>query len=249
MAQSLAEKGASLALIDLDAKAVQKVADEITSAGGKAKAYVADVRDIAALKEAKSRIAKEIGLIHGLINNAGVVRGGEFEKISLEDNRLVYEVNTIGVATVTHLFLEDLLQSPVGRLVMIASAAGLAPFPLGAAYGSSKWAVVGLAESLRLEFKERNIRNMRITTICPAYIDTGMFDGARPPFLMPILKPEKIVRKIIRAIETEQYYIREPFLSKTVEFLRVLTPVPVQDFVYRFIGFSGSMKNWKGRLK
>jgi all-trans-retinol dehydrogenase (NAD+) len=247
MAKSLARQGAIVALMDRDAEPIQKLEREIRAEGGIAKAFVADVRDFASLQAAKTQIEKEVGLIDGLVNNAGIVHGGEFEKVSMDIHRNIYETNTIGLVAVTHLFLNDLFKAKLGRLVLIASVAGKAAFPFGATYGSSKWAVVGLAESLRVEFKERKIKNVRITTICPAYINTGMFEGITPPFLFPILDPEKLAGKIMRAIENESAYLHEPFLAKTTDLMRALLPIFLQDCVYQFFRLSTAMKTWKGR--
>lgn len=247
MALGLAKKGAVLALVDLDQKAMNAVAEEIRRAGGSAHCFLADVRDEKALRDLKSRVSQQVGAIQGLINNAGIVHGGSFEKVSVQNHIDTYATNTVGAVMVAHLFFDDLLASSDGHLVNIASAAGMIPFPYAATYASSKWAMIGFSESIRLELKERKVKNVQVSTICPGFISTGMFQGAKPPPLVPWIDPEKLARKIIRAIETNQKFIREPFLVKLINFEKGVLPLFCQDLIYKILGFSKSMVHWKGR--
>ena len=91
-----------------------------------------------------------------------------------------------------------------GHIVTIASAAGLIGVPRLTDYCATKFAAVGLDESLRVELKQRGSA-IRTTVVCPYYIDTGMFEGVKTrfSFLLPILKEQKVVDKILRAIEGE----------------------------------------------
>lgn len=247
MALKLASRSAVVLILDINYEAAKELALAIKNTGGKAYAFQADLGDINSLKICKSDI-RALGLhIDVLVNNAGIVYGGEFEKLSLDSHLLTYKINVEGLVAMTHLFFEDLRQSADANIVNIASASGFIGLPYGTSYASSKWAVVGFSESLRLELLERRISNVHVTTVCPSYISTGMFAGVKPPMLLPWLKPETIVEKIIQGIESNSAYIREPFVVKWIDFLKGVLPLKIFTFMNKILGVSTSMTHWKGR--
>lgn len=247
MALKFAKKGACVVIVDLNLSEAESVVTTIKSSGGKAHALFADLGDIETLKKCKAGVSA-LGLrIDILINNAGVVFGGEFEKLPLEKHLLTYKINVDGLLAMTHLFFDDLRNSQDANIVNLASASGFIGLPYGTSYASSKWAVIGFSESLRLELSERNIRNIHVTTVCPSYISTGMFTGVKAPMLLPWLKPEVIVEKIIYGIENDYAFVKEPFVVKWVDFLKGILPLKIFTFVNKLLGVSTSMTHWKGR--
>lgn len=247
MALKFSKRMATVICVDINEASVSEVVREIKTAGGKAFHYTADVSNIESLKKLKKDVSAEVGKIDILINNAGIVYGGEFEKESLERHVQTYNINVNGVVAMTHLFFDDLRDSIDANIVNIASASGLIGLPFGTTYASSKWAVIGFSESLRLELIERGIRNVHVTTVCPSYITTGMFHGVKAPKLIPWLKPETIVEKIIWGIEKNKAFVKEPFIVKTVDLLKGLFPLFIFDYVAKLLGVSTSMMHWKGR--
>jgi all-trans-retinol dehydrogenase (NAD+) len=247
MAKSLSLKGAQVLCVDINLAAAEETVREIKQSGGKAFAFYADVSSTESLVNLKKEVATIVGKVDGLINNAGVVFGGEFEKLNLDKHLLTYKINIEGLVTITHLFFEDLRESSDAHIVNIASASGLIGLPYGTTYASSKWAVIGFSDSLRLELLERNIYHIHVTTVCPSYISTGMFHGVKAPFLIPWLKPEVIVQKIISGMENNSSFVREPFIVKTVDLLKGILPKKAFDLVAKIIGVSTSMTHWKGR--
>lgn len=247
MALKLASRSAVVLIVDINFEAAKELAQSIKNTGGKAYAFQADLGNLSSLKKCKSDISA-LGLhVDVLINNAGIVYGGEFEKLSLDNHLLTYKINVDGLVSMTHLFFDDLRQSRDANIVNIASASGFIGLPYGTTYASSKWAVVGFSESLRLELLERKISNIHVTTVCPSYISTGMFAGVKPPMLLPWLKPETIVEKIIQGIEQNSAFIREPFVVKWIDFLKGVLPLKVFTFMNKLLGVSTSMTHWKGR--
>lgn len=248
LALELASKGASIVVVDINVDQAMEVARTIKGRGGRAHALHADLSDISTIKKCKSDVSA-LGIeIDILINNAGVVFGGEFEKLSLEKHLLTYRVNVDGLVAMTHLFFSDLRKSSEASIVNIASASGYIGLPYGSTYASSKWAVIGFSESLRLEFIERGITNIHVTTVCPSYISTGMFTGVRAPLVIPWLKPEFIVKKIIEGIQHQSPFVKEPMMVKWVEFLKGVLPLKVFNIASKILGISTSMTHWKGRL-
>jgi hypothetical protein len=114
-------------------------------------------------------------------------------------------------------------------------------------YAGSKWAVTGWSESLRIEL-EKMKKGVQVTTVQPGYIDTGMFEGVKAPLLTPILKPEKIALKIIRAVEKNKVTIRSPFMVKLTPFLKGVLPQRTFDFVAgKIFGVYSTMDSFTGR--
>ncbi len=248
MAQKFAQRGATVFVVDINRESLESTVSSIKASGGKAHALMADLSQLEGLKKLKDDVHALGFSLDVLINNAGVVFGGEFEKLSLEKHLSTYRVNLEALVALTHLFFDDLRKSKDANIVNIASASGLIGLPYGTSYASSKWAVIGFSESLRLELSERGIKNIHVTTVCPSYISTGMFAGVRAPLFIPWLKPEAIVEKIIRGIERDCAFIKEPFIVKWVDLLKGILPLKIFTFVNKILGVSTSMAHWKGRV-
>lgn len=247
MAEKLASRMATVIVVDINLEAAKTLVSNIKSTGGKAHAVYADLSKIESIKKCRQEIL-DLGInIDILINNAGVVFGGEFEMQPLEKHLLTYNINVDGVIAMTHLFFGDLKLSKDANIVNIASASGYIGLPFGTTYASSKWAVIGFSESLRLELIERGIRNIHVTTVCPSYINTGMFSGVKAPLFLPWLRPEDIVEKIIQGIERNYAFVKEPFMVKWIDLFKGVLPLRLFIAINKFLGVSTSMANWKGR--
>jgi all-trans-retinol dehydrogenase (NAD+) len=247
MAEKLAKRGAIVIIVDINLEEAQAVANSIKATGGKAYAVYANLGEVESLKKCKSEVSALGFSIDILINNAGVVFGGDFEKISLEKHLMTFKINVDGMIALTYLFFNDLRKGQDSNIVNMASASGLIGLPYGTSYSSSKWAVIGFSESLRLELIEREITNIHVTTVCPSYISTGMFAGVKAPLLLPWLKPDVIVEKIIQGIESNRAFIKEPFVVKWVDLLKGILPLKIFNYVNKLLGVSTSMTHWKGR--
>jgi len=134
-----------------------------------------------------------------------------------------------------------------GHIVTIASAAGMLSNPKMAVYAASKWAALGWSESLRLEMALLKT-GIRVTTVTPSYIDTGMFDGVKTNFLFPTQKPEKAASKIIRGIRKNKVFVRMPFMVYSVPFFKGILPTKWFDLIVgKGLGVYESMNSFKGR--
>lgn len=247
MATTLAKRDGEIIIADINVDEAVKVAAEIKQSGARAHAFKVNLSETESIKKLKSDISAAGLEIDVLINNAGVVFGGEFEKETLDKHILTYRINTEGLVAMTHLFFDDLRKSADANIVNIASASGYVGLPYGTTYASSKWAVIGFSESLRVELLERKITNVHVTTVCPGYIKTGMFNGVRAPIVLPWLTPEVIVEKIISGMEKNSPFVREPFMVKIVDLLKGILPISIFTFVSKLLGVSTSMMHWKGR--
>ena len=238
--------GAEVVLTDLNADALAAAHEDLRGLGPRAWAHRLDVTDPEAIAEVRDRVHADAGGIDILVNNAGVVFGGPFLEVPLERHRLTYRVNVEGVVNMTHAFLPDLIDSPRGHLINIASASGFIGLPNGSTYASSKWAVIGFTESIRLEMQRLGHKNVDVTSICPSYIATGMFQGVAPPKGTEMLTPEAIAERILEAVDKRKIWVLEPWLVKVTPFLKGVLPTKMSDFVADLFGASHSMDDWTG---
>jgi NAD(P)-dependent dehydrogenase (short-subunit alcohol dehydrogenase family) len=247
MALAFAERGATLLVADKNGEGAHKVARELAARGSRAFAYAVDVTDADGVTELASQIHADVGEVSVVVNNAGIVFGGPFEQVPIDKHIATYRVNVEGLVRVTHAFFPDLLRAPRAHLVNVASASGFIGLPNGSTYASSKWAVIGFSESIRLELLERGAGHVAVTTVCPSYIGTGMFDGVKTPLLLPLLTPEGIVEKVMQGVEQGAPFVKEPFAVKTLDAMKGLLPQRAFDLGAKLLGVSTSMNAWKGR--
>jgi short-subunit dehydrogenase len=247
LALRFAREGAEVHLADLNLAAARQVSQAITAAGGLARAWQLDVTDTAAIAEVRRRILDESGPVDVLVNNAGIVHGGSFLEVPLDRHVATFRVNTLAVVAVTHAFLPDLLVRPEAHIVYIASAAAFTGLPFGSTYAASKWAVLGFSESIRLELLEQGSRHVRVTTVCPGYVGTGMFEGARALRLTRILTPERVADRTVRAVLANREMVMTPWVVYLGPALRGILPRRVFDWTARLFGAQSSMAQWKGR--
>lgn len=245
LARRFAAERAELVITDLDATALEEARSQLEDTGARCRAYPLDVTDPAAITAVREQLRRDAGTIDLLVNNAGVVFGGPFLEVPLERHRLTYRVNVEGVVAVTHAFLPDLIAAPGGHVVFIASASGFVGLPNGATYASSKWAAIGFAESLRIELKRQG-HKVGVTTVCPTYIATGMFDGVKPPKTTAMLDPDDLADKIVEAVKHRKVWLLEPWIVKITPLLKSALPTALGDFVADAFGASTSMDSWRG---
>lgn len=247
LATRFAAHGSVLVLLDRDAEALDRTAGELRGDRVAVETHVADVTDPASVERARDAVHALGGPVDVVVNNAGVVFGGPFLDVPLARHLTTYQVNVLGVLAVTHAFLPELIRRPEAHLVQLASLAGLVGVPFGSTYASSKWAVIGLAESLRLELRALGHRHVHVTTVCPGYVSTGLFAGARAPLLTRFLTPERVADEVVTAVRHDQVFVRTPWLVDVTPFLRGVLPLRLFDAVSDLLGGSSSMAGWRGR--
>jgi len=245
MALEIAKRGGgALSLWDVNRTGLDVVVEEIERLGGRARPVVCDISDRSAVFTAAMEVTDPVDI---LINNAGVVSGKSLLEIPDEQIQRNLEINVHSLFWMIKAFLPKMIERNRGHIVTIASAAGLIGVPRLTDYCASKSAAVGLDESLRVELTTR-APGVRTTVVCPYYIDTGMFEGVKTrfSFLLPILKEEKAVEKMLRAIERDRPQLHMPLLVHSIPLLRLL-PVSWFDAIARFMGISASMDDFVGR--
>ena len=174
IAVALAAEGAQVSLVGRDAARLAEVAAE-AGGGGRALPITADVTDGAAVKEAFAAARRQFGPVHILINNAGQAAAAKFTETDEALWNRIIGVNLTGTYLCTRQAVPDMLQAGFGRIVNIASIAGLRSAAYISAYATSKHAVIGFTRSLALEYATRNIT---VNAVCPGYTDTDMVTRA-----------------------------------------------------------------------
>lgn len=244
----LQEGAANLIIWDINEENLHKTQKEFASKGYKnVFTFVVDVANIDDIERTATEVLLEIGNIDILFNNAGIVAGKKsFWEYTARDIEKTISINVSGVMHVTRVFLKDMIKQRKGHIVNISSASALIPLPKGSVYASSKWAVLGWSESLRMEL-EKEGPDLHVTTVCPSYIDTGMFKGVKAPLLFPLLQPEDITSKIIRAVKNNEIMLMQPDNVNIVPFLKGVFPIRIFDTVAEWLGVYTSMNSFEGR--
>lgn len=249
--RAVAEHARSVVLWDVNEAALNETLATMETGSSAVSGYIVDLGDPEQVRVTAEAVLADLGEIHVLINNAGVVRGNKFfwETDSVRDTKLTIDVNTLAPMYVAREFLPTMVASAQEcRLVNLASAAGFTPNPRMAAYAGSKWAVIGWSDSVRLELKQAGIDHVKVTTVCPYYVNTGMFDGAKSAPLLPILEPTDVVEESWQGMCAGSSFVIMPRTVVLSEVLKGLVPIGVRDFIAdNIIGVYHTMEDFTGR--
>lgn len=226
LAEHYAARGAQIGLV---ARRRQLLHELSTRWPGQVRAYPLDVTDAAALRAAAADFIAGVGVPDVVIANAGVSIGTLTEHAEdLEAIRRVMDVNHFGMAATFSPFIAGMRQAARGRLVGIASLAGIRGLAGAAAYCASKAAAISYLESLRLELRDSGIR---VVTICPGYVRTPMTEVNRFP--MPfLLAADEAAARLARVIERGSSYSVVPWQMAVVGKLLRLLPNAVYDRLF-----------------
>jgi 3-oxoacyl-[acyl-carrier protein] reductase len=196
---ALGRAGYRVGICARTAAKVQTLLAELGAEGIRAAGAPADVADPDQVGAALNQITGELGGIGILVNNAGVLIARHFEELTLEDWDVTMATNLRSLFVVTRAVLPAMRQKREGAIVNVASLAGRNGFVGGTAYAASKHAVLGFSRSLMLEVRKDNVR---VITICPGSVDTGMLHDQ--PLLRSdprrILRPEDVADTILHAL-------------------------------------------------
>ncbi len=171
IALALAKEGVNVILIARTQDEIDSVAAKVRSLRVKALAIAADVADINSVNAAVEKALAEFGTIDILINNAGIAAFGKFLELEPKDWERIIQVNLMGTYYVTRAVLPNMIERQTGDIINISSTAGLSGNALTSAYSASKFAVLGLTDSLMQEVRKHNIR---VTALTPSTVATDM---------------------------------------------------------------------------
>lgn len=171
VAAVLAEAGAAVLVAARTANEVEAVAGALDARGHRAFATPCDVTDPASVATLATTAAARLSTVDVLVNNAGIAHSAPLQRIALEDWERLLAVNATGTFLCTQALLPAMVQRRWGRVINIASTAGLAGAKYIAAYSASKHAVIGFTQSVAAEVAAHGVT---VNAICPGYVLTRM---------------------------------------------------------------------------
>ena len=171
VAGALSAAGIAVCVASRTLAEVEGVAERLRAAGGAAWALRCDVTDEESVDALARAAAAHLGDVDILINNAGIAGSGPLHRMSLDEWNRYFAVNATGTFLCTRAFLPGMVERKRGRIVNIASVAGLQGARYIAGYAASKHAVIGFTRSVAAEVAASGVT---VNAVCPGYVDTGM---------------------------------------------------------------------------
>jgi NAD(P)-dependent dehydrogenase (short-subunit alcohol dehydrogenase family) len=230
IALRLGAAGARVAVGDIDGAAAESVAQEI---GGDALAFALDVTEREQFEAFLGAGEERFGPLGVMINNAGVDWVGPFHEEPDDVTRREIEINLYGTTLGSKLALARMLPRRDGHLVNIASGVGRVPLPGSATYAATKHGVVGLTESLRLEYRRSGVR---FTVVQPSQVETGMIDGQARPLALPVVSPDDVAAAVLDAILNRRFEVWVPRSQAATAKLAAILPRRAREAIMRAIG-------------
>lgn len=178
--------------------------------------FICDVTDQDAVAHSFQEARAEFGPITGVIANAGAAESAPFEKMSSFDLHASLTVNVIGVSNCWQAALPDMKAAGWGRMIAIASTAGLKGYPYVAAYCAAKHGVIGLTRALSLELAQTGIT---VNAICPGFIETPMLERSVANIIEKTSKTKDEARALLAANNPQKRFIQTDEVAQTALWL------------------------------
>jgi short-subunit dehydrogenase len=204
----LARRGARVGLVARRDDKLAEVTREILANGGKADHCPADVTEFASVSTSVRELERSLGECDVAIACAGIYRSTNVDDLDPQTIQDVVTTNVLGVSNLFAAVTHGMIRRGRGHLAAVSSIAGYLGLPGSAAYSASKAAVNTFLQSLRLHLAPRGIR---VTTVCPGYVDTPMITEEERRTLKGLISAEEAARRIARAIETGKAEVAFPW--------------------------------------
>ncbi len=249
----LLKEGVEVAIWDLNQAAMNEAKEELKSLGGTVHMFKCDVADKEMVLKTVKATKKKMGQVDILINNAGFVRPGWFLDQPVDEAVKTTDINLNSIYYTTHALLPDMIERDKGFIVNVSSAAGLIGVAKVAAYSAAKFGVLGFTEALRFELEKKKIFGVKLSTVHPYFIKTGMFEGAKVSGLAVLvarpLKNHDIIAKAIveRLLKRNANIVKRPITSHILPLGRGIFPNKFGLFFVKLLGVSDAMDTWSGK--
>lgn len=229
IAKAFLFEGARVAIGDIDGELVETVAEDIGAFGGRL-----DVRDRASFSDFIQRAEQALGPVDIMINNAGIMPMGSFlsEAAELSDTQI--DINLRGVIHGMRATMPGMLARKRGHIINIASLAGRFAIPGAAVYSATKFAVVGLTETVAAENRDTGLN---FSVIMPAIVSTELASGSENARGgLPQITPEVVAASVVKCVKKPRIHIAVPEFMETAHSLYGLLPAWVKDKGRRLMG-------------
>jgi len=247
MCLKYAEMGAKVVTWDINSKGNQETVDMLKERGHQGFAFTVNMANKDEIYEAAIKTKDQVGVVTILVNNAGIVSGKKLLETSDETIVRSFEVNVLAHFWTIKAFLPDMLDQKMGHVVTIASLAGQAGTNKLVDYCATKFACVGLDEALRVEMLVQGSSDfIKTTVVCPAYINTGMFDGVQSK-IIEILDPQFVADQVVDATLSNKAILMLPWWTSYLIMLKHLVPSEAMMKLSTAFGSNCSMDQFTGR--
>ncbi|WP_339724506.1 SDR family oxidoreductase [uncultured Paraglaciecola sp.] len=176
LALQYAKQNYDVCIADLNSERGHKVVDSICKSGGAAFFLPCDITNETSIETLKQQLLTRWPQVDVLVNNAGVATGGALEFEDIEQWEWVLNINVLGMVRMCRAFVPMMKKQGGGKIVNIASQAGITPAPLMGSYNASKAAVVSFSETMHLELADDNIH---VSVACPGFFSTNLDESLR----------------------------------------------------------------------
>jgi NAD(P)-dependent dehydrogenase (short-subunit alcohol dehydrogenase family) len=239
LCRALDAAGAHVVCTDIDGDAAARTAAMLSP---RARAARLDVTDAAAVQAAVDEVVARAGRIDLMVNNAGIVWGGDTELLTLDQWNAIIDVNLRGVVHGVAAAYPQMLRQGGGQLINVASMAGLTAAGQVTSYVATKHAVVGLSLALRSEAVPRGVG---VLCVCPAAVETPILDKGsvggfvgRDYFLQNQRRAydaDRLARDILRAVERNRAILVKPAVAHAQWWVARLAPTLMNRMAMQFV--------------
>jgi NAD(P)-dependent dehydrogenase (short-subunit alcohol dehydrogenase family) len=217
IAQELFRLGANVTLIARTASALQEAAKLLPKMPDRDWCIApADVTDPTALKAAIDAGQNKFGLATILVNNAGAGEGIPFLKLDMAAWQRALDLNLTSAFVATQLVLPAMLKAGAGRIINMASVAGLKGVAYVTAYTTAKHGLIGLTRALALECAKKGVT---VNAVCPGYVDTPMIDRSVQEIVQKTSRPAEEIRRTLASINPQGCFVMPEEVAAAVGWL------------------------------
>ncbi|TVP83669.1 MAG: 3-ketoacyl-ACP reductase [Alkalicoccus sp.] len=200
-ALALAAEGVHLGLTATSEKSLEGITRELEEKEAVFAAVAADVSSEEEASSAVKSLEEELGTFDIVINNAGVGTRGDFMDIPSEEWQRVFQTNVMGIVHITQAALPGMIEKNKGDIINISSMSGLKGTKGSSAYSASKFAVIGMSESLMQEVRQHNIR---VSVLTPSLVETEMTRDGMERQPDKFTQPEDLAEFMTSQLKLEQ---------------------------------------------
>lgn len=243
LCERLARFGAKVVLSDVKAETAKATADAINGQGGKAEGHALDVTDFYAFEAHIQAAVASYGQLDFIFNNAGIAISAEFRDMELAHWQKVIDVNLNGVFHGSLLAYKQMVKQGFGHIVNLSSVEGVVPFPTTGSYVASKYAVLGLSQTMWVEGRSLGIN---VSAVCPGFIKTPIFDVSEmvninrqkimsqyETFQKLGITPEKCAKVILKGVARNKPIIPVTGLAHIIWRMARLAPEAYMKYVHK----------------